>query len=84
MQTNDERILPLWTGAITDVWMTGALDSSIGQNFEGWIPQFVSGTSHFSGSKDTEMGPGVVCGIIVEIEDGKTVKVEKIRIHEGS
>lgn len=55
VQTNDDRILPLGTGAITDIGMTGALDSSIGQLYEGWIPQFVSGTSHFSGSKDTDM-----------------------------
>ena len=62
--------------------MTGALDSSIGQSFEGWIPQFLSGTSHFSGPKDTEMGPGVICGLVVEIENGKTLKIEKIRILE--
>jgi 2',3'-cyclic-nucleotide 2'-phosphodiesterase len=83
VQTNDDRILPLWTGAITDIGMTGALDSSIGQSFDGWIPQFVSGTSHFSGSKDTEMGPGVICGLIVEIENWKTVHIDKIRITES-
>ncbi len=28
------------------------------------------------------MGPGVVCGLIVEILAGKCVKIEKIRILE--
>lgn len=35
--------------------MTGALNSSIGQNFESWIPVFVSGTGHFSDKRETDM-----------------------------
>ena len=53
---------------MTDIGMTGALNSSIGQNFSSWIPVFVSGTGHFSGKRETDMGPGVVCGLVVEIE----------------
>lgn len=83
VQTNDDRILPSGTGAMTDVGMTGALNSSIGQEFSGWIPTFVSGTGHFSGKKETDMGPGVVCGMFVEIQKGKCIQIEKIRITES-
>ena len=82
VQTNDDRILLTGTGAITDVGMTGALNSSVGQEFAGWLPTFVSGTSHFSPKPETDMGPGVTCGIYVEILDAKCVHIEKIRITE--
>ncbi len=42
VQTNDDRILATGTGAITDVGMTGALHSSIGQEFTAWMPNFIS------------------------------------------
>jgi metallophosphoesterase (TIGR00282 family) len=82
VQTNDDRILVSGTGAMTDIGMTGSLNSSIGQEFAGWIPNFVSGTGHFGPKRATDMGPGVVCGLIVEITAGKCTRLEKIRILE--
>jgi calcineurin-like phosphoesterase len=84
VQTNDDRILASWTWAMTDVGMTGALNSSIGQEFAGWLPNFISGTWHFSPKRETEMGQWVVCGLVVEIESGKCVRLEKIRFLEAS
>ena len=82
VQTNDDRILPSGTGAMTDIGMTGSLNSSIGQEFAGWIPNFVSGTGHFGPKRAVDMGSGVVCGLVVEIMSGKCTKLEKIRIVE--
>ncbi len=55
VQTNDDRILATGTAAITDVGMTGALNSSVGHEFKGWLPTFVSGTSHFSPKPEPDM-----------------------------
>jgi calcineurin-like phosphoesterase len=82
VQTNDDRILASGTGVITDVGMTGSLHSSIGQEFAGWMPNFLSGTGYFSPKKETDMGPGVVCGLVAELSEGKCVRLEKIRISE--
>lgn len=68
VQTNDERILPSGTGVITDIGMAGSINSSIGHNFSAWLPVFVSGTKHFSAKQETDMGQGVIGGLIVEIE----------------
>lgn len=82
VQTNDEQIFPKGTGMITDVGMTGALDSSIGQDFASRLPQFLSGTNLFGGKAEQVVGHGLLSGIFVEIEDGKCIRIEKIRIRE--
>lgn len=82
VQTNDEHILESGTGMITDVGMTGPIHSAIGQKFEGRIPSYISGVNLFSAKPEQATGPGVTCAILVEIEEGKCISLEKIRICE--
>ncbi len=82
VQTNDERIFPLWTGMITDVGMTGPLWSSLGQTFESRIPGLLTGTKIFSPKTEQVIGEWILTGIFVEIQDKKCVHIEKIRIQE--
>lgn len=82
VQTNDERIFPKGTGMITDLGMTGPLWSSIGHTFESRLPQFLTGTKLFGTKAEQVIGEGVLTGIFVEIEDGKCIHIEKIRIQE--
>ena len=82
VQTNDERIFPLGTGMITDVGMTGPLDSSIGQTFESRLPQALTGTTLFGPKPEPVIGRGVLTALYVEIDNKKCVSLEKIRIEE--
>jgi len=83
IQTNDEHILPGGTGMICDVGMTGALNSSIGQTYESRIAGFLTGNKVFWRGWEQDMGPGVVNAIVVDIEAGKCIHLEKVRIREG-
>ena len=83
VQTNDEHILASGTGMITDVGMTGPLHSSIGHTFDGHLPRFISGVGVFSGKAEPAKGPGVLSAILVEVEAGKCIRLEKIRIQEA-
>ncbi len=83
VQTNDEHVLPSGTGMIADVGMTGPLHSAIGQAFEGRLPTMVTGVSLFSKKPEplTE-GPGSLHAVLVEVQDGRCVAIEKIRIRD--
>ena len=84
IQTNDEQVLAGGTGMITDVGMTGPLDTSIGEPFATHLPRFLSGVSFF-GERDTEIaGRGVLCAVITDIEGGRCTGIEKIRIVVGA
>lgn len=82
VQTNDERIFPKGTGMITDLGMTGALWSSLGQTFESRLPGLLTGTRIFGPKVDQVIGAWVLTGIFAEIQDGKCIHIEKIRIQE--
>ncbi|MDD2565877.1 MAG: TIGR00282 family metallophosphoesterase [Candidatus Gracilibacteria bacterium] len=82
VQTNDEHILSSGTAMITDIGMVGSLHSSLGQKFESRIPNFATGINIFSAKNEVDMGPGLVNGIYVEIEDRKCIKIEKVRLIE--
>ena len=78
IQTADERVLPGGTGYITDLGMTGPLDSVIGVKKEIVIEKFLTQLpKRFE--VETE-GDVVFCGIILEIDEvsGKTRHVERI------
>lgn len=81
VQTNDDHILPGGTGMICDVWMVGALNSSIGQTYDSRILGFLTGTWAFS-KPEQDMWHWIVYWVYVEIEDKKCVKIEKIKIVE--
>jgi 2',3'-cyclic-nucleotide 2'-phosphodiesterase len=78
VQTSDERILPCGTGFITDVGMTGSMDSVIGMDKDISIQKFITGVRvKYKVAADNP----VINGIIFTIsKEGKTVEVLRLRI----
>jgi len=78
VQTADERILPHGTAYITDVGMTGPLDSVIGRKKEKIIERFLTGMPiRFElGTDDVQLQ-----GAIIEIDQntGKSLSIQRIR-----
>ena len=66
VQTADERILPCGTAYITDVGMTGALNSVTGVKKEQFIEYFLTG---IYGKFDPEDGDAVLNAVIIDIDD---------------
>lgn len=75
VQTADERILPEGTGYITDLGMTGILDSVIGLDTESVVERFISCRK----GKFTiaEKGARVYSAVLLDIDD-KTNKMKNI------
>jgi len=75
VQTSDAQILPQGTGYITDLGMTGPLDSVIGMDAETAIARITSG---LPSQHKVAKGDAVVSGIQVEIccETKKTIAIE--------
>lgn len=82
VQTNDERIFPRGTGMITDLGMTGPLWSSVGHTFESRLPQLLTGVKLFGPKAEPVIGEGILTGVFVEVQNGKCLHIEKIRIQE--
>jgi metallophosphoesterase (TIGR00282 family) len=80
VQTTDNRILPKGTAFISDLGMSGALNSMIGMKKEPIIHNFLT-QMPVKFVVDRE-GPMLLCGVWVEINTltGKAVKIERIRI----
>jgi metallophosphoesterase (TIGR00282 family) len=77
VQTADERVLPNGTAYMTDVGMTGPVDSVIGVERERAIHKFVTGMpSEFKVAK----GRSSLCGAIVEADDetGRAIAIERV------
>jgi metallophosphoesterase (TIGR00282 family) len=75
VQTADETIKN-GTAYITDVGMTGAQDSSIGMNYDEVYKRIVKKMpSRYKASEQT----GTVCALALEIEQGRTKKLERIQ-----
>ena len=75
VQTADERILPGGTAYLTDVGMTGPMDSIIGMKREIVIPKFTSGLpARFEVSEEEAQ----LCAVLVDIDSG-TGKATAIR-----
>lgn len=82
VQTSDETILPSGTGYITDVGMTGVIDSVLGIKKEISIERFIRKLPiKFQGAS----GPCKMECIIFEIDEstGKTIGTERLRISPG-
>jgi len=78
VQTADERILPGGTAFITDLGMTGPVDSVIGVERELAIQRFLSQMpNRFEPAK----GPAALHGAVVRIdpESGKALEIRRIR-----
>ena len=74
VQTADERLLPKGTGYITDLGMTGVVDSVLGVNKETIINMFLSRRRM---KFDAAEGAAMLSGAIFDI-DNKTFKVTEI------
>ncbi len=78
-QTADEQILPQGTGYITDLGMTGAVQSVLGVRPELSIQKFRTNMPvRFDLVKDGEQS---ICGCLFEVDEktGRTLSVERIK-----
>jgi len=81
VQTSDERILEKGTGYITDLGMTGPLNSVLGRQIKPVLNTFLTGMpSRF----DVQKGPGVFEGVWLDIDDetGTCKTIERVREKE--
>ncbi len=79
VQTADERVLPGGTAYITDVGMTGPVQSVIGMRYDSVIPRFLTGLpSRF----DVADGPAQLSAVVVEVraDDGKATSIKRLQI----
>jgi len=80
VQTNDDIILPKWTGYISDVWMNGALYSVIWAEFESVRNRFLEWVRRWKLEQCLDENY-LVSWLYVEIwDDMKCTKIEKIKI----
>jgi len=79
VQTADERLLPGGTAYITDLGMTGPVDSVIGVERELAIQRFLS---QMPNRFEPARGPAAVHGALVRIdpESGKAVEIRRLRV----
>lgn len=79
--TADERILPKGTGFISDVGMTGPLDSVIGMQPDGVVEKFLHPERKVKIAIE-ESGPGIVNAIIVEVDSKsrKCISIKRISL----
>ena len=79
MQTADEQILPGGTAFITDVGMTGPQNSILGVETSIIVDRFAR-----LENKKFEMADGKAQfnAVMLDVQDGKTVSIERINIRE--
>ena len=75
IQTADEGV-QRGTASITDVGMSGVQASSIGMAFEAVHARFVHKLPRRYKPAD---GPGTLCGVVLDIEQGKARSIERLR-----
>jgi len=79
VQTADECVLPGGTAYITDVGMTGAIDSIIGVELEPVLRRFTTQVpARFDPPKS---GPAMLCGVVMDVDPatGRAWSIERIR-----
>jgi metallophosphoesterase (TIGR00282 family) len=81
VQTHDERVLPLGTGYVTDVGMTGARDGILGMEREAVLQKF---KTQLPTRFIADEGKWQLHGVFIELdaEKGLTKKIELIRRFE--
>lgn len=80
VQTADERVLPEGTAFITDLGMTGSLNSMIGMKKEPVLKNFLlQMPTQFHVETSS---PLVLCGVVITVDadTGKAINIERIRI----
>jgi metallophosphoesterase (TIGR00282 family) len=80
--TADERVLPEGTAYITDVGMTGPMDSVLGMNRNIILQRFRTTLPQRFEVADE---PGVISAVLVSVikESGKAVNIQRIRSSDG-
>lgn len=73
--TADLQILPKGTGYVSDVGMTGSVNSVIGVPVQNSLAIFLGGSFKFEVAEDN---PIMVNAVYAEIAEGRAVKLEKI------
>ena len=74
--TADSKILPQGTGYVTDLGMVGPVKSVLGAQIENALNPFLEkGKFSYEVADDNNV---VVNAVFAEIEDGKTIRIEKI------
>jgi len=82
VQTSDDRILPKGTAYITDLGMTGPMNSAIGRDLESITRRMLTGMpENFKVSKEEPVMEGIV--VTVDYNSGKPSSVERIRITDS-
>jgi metallophosphoesterase (TIGR00282 family) len=78
VQTADERILPNGTAYLTDVGMTGPMDSIIGMRRDIIIPKFLSG---LPARFEVSDGEAQLCAVILDIDaaSGRAQSIRRIQ-----
>ena len=78
MQTSDERVLPGGTAYITDVGMTGAMDSVIGFKKETALRRFLT---QLPMRYEPAEGDVWLCGVVVDVDEetGRALKIVRVR-----
>jgi metallophosphoesterase (TIGR00282 family) len=83
VQTADERLLPKGTAYITDLGLTGPVDSVIGVEPEIAVGRFLSQMpNRFEPAK----GPAMLQGVVIRIDPdtGRGLSIERLRVpHAG-
>ena len=78
VQTADEQILPKGTGYITDIGMTGVIDSVLGADKELAITRF---RNKMPVPLELAEGKTALCGVIIETDrSGKCLSVTRVRV----
>ena len=78
VQTADERVTPAGTAYITDLGMTGPVNSILGVKPEIVLKKFLT---QMPVRFEVADGPVLLCGVVIEIDetDGKAVSIERIQ-----
>jgi hypothetical protein len=79
VQTADERILPRGTAYITDLGMTGPVDSVIGVDTELILQRFLT---QMPIRFEPARGPAALCGVLITIdpESGRASSIHRLRV----
>ncbi len=78
VQTADERILPGGTAYLTDVGMTGPIDSVIGMNTKAAIERFLTQRTR---GHDVATGPTLLCAVQIDIDpQGRATAIERLQV----
>ncbi len=79
VQTADERVLPQGTAYITDLGMTGPIDSVIGVDKDIILQRFLT---QMSVRFEPARGPAMLCGVVIAVDPGtgRASDIKRLRV----